>query len=300
MTELITITEIIVNATGAAVPAREVIATEALNDEQWESVLVETSGTVIALANQYGEWLINDGTGDAQIDDHVVEVPADLAVGQIYNVQGLSSYAYGSFELRATQIEQQVVLAPCVLGTVYVSEAHTSGEPEDYIELYNSGNTACNLAGFQLDDNVALTDLTFGDVTIEAGGYWIGYEDAENSFGSGLSSGGDIVVLADPTGDIRVVELGPSLAHYGQSFDADGNGCYADPTPGADNAECQETELITTGDLGCTYPGACNYDSEALFDDGSCEFLAGDLNGDHFVTASDLLMFLANFQATCE
>jgi hypothetical protein len=200
----------------------------------------------------------------------------------------------------AYALTSEIVVPACELGVVYVSEAHTSGDPEDYIEIYNSGDAPCSLEGFQLDDNVALSDFTFGDVTIEAGGYWLGYEDYENSFTSGLSSGGDIVVLANPAGDMRVVELGPSIAHYGQSFDADGNGCYAEPTPGADNADCQETELITVADQGCTYAGACNYNPEALFDDGSCEFLTGDLNGDHFVTASDLLLFLANFQATCE
>ncbi len=270
LTELITITEIIVNATGAAVPAHEVIATAALNDEQWESVLVETSGTVTALANQYGEWLVNDGTGDAQIDDHVVEVPADLAVGQIYNVQGLSSYAYGSFELRATQLEQQVVLAPCVLGTVYVSEAHTSGEPEDYIELYNSGDTDCLLTGFQLDDNVELADLTFGEVVIEAGGFWLGYEDAPDSFNSGLSSGGDLVVFADPQGNTLIVEAGPSVGNLSKSYDAEGNGCYTNPTPGAANDAC--------GVVGCTDETACNFNPEATNDDGSCSFSDGILD----------------------
>lgn len=273
LTELIQISDIVVNASGVALPAYEVIATNELNDEQWESVLVETTGTVAGLANQYGEWLISDGSGDAQIDDHNVEVPADLALGQIYTVQGISSYAYGSFELRATSLEQQVVLAPCVLGTVYVSEAHTSGEPEDYIEIYNSGDTDCLLTGFQLDDNVELADFTFGEVVIEAGGFWIGYEDAPDSFNSGLSSGGDLVVFADPDGNMLIVDAGPSIGNLSKSYDAEGNGCYTNPTPGAPNEAC--------GIVGCTDDTACNYNAEATNDDGSCTFSDGilDCNG---------------------
>ena len=53
------------------------------------------------------------------------------------------------------------------------------------------------LEGFQLDDNEELDDFTFGPVVIPAGGYWVGYEDENGSFSSGLSSSGDIIVFAD-------------------------------------------------------------------------------------------------------
>jgi hypothetical protein len=218
------------------------------------------------------------------------------------------------------------VTPACQLGVVYVSEAHTSGVPKDYIELYNSGSTDCSLEGFKLDDSPALNDLTFGDVVLEAGAYWIGYEDAAASFTSGLSSSGDIVVLADPSGASVTVVLEPSLAHYGQSFNAEGEGCYAEPTPGAANAACEATQVVTVDDLGCTYPTACNYDADALFDngtcdftscvgctyagacnfdasatidDGSCEFLEGDFDDNGYITISDLLQFLVVYQSSC-
>ena len=131
---------------------------------------------------------------------------------------------------------------PCVLGTVYVSEGHTSGDPEDYIELYNSGDTDCSLEGFQLDDNESLSDFTFGEVIISSGGYWIGYEDQDSSFSSGLSSGGDIIVFADSEDNYLIVTLDPSQEldslQLSQSFDENGEGCYTNPTPGAQNGEC--------------------------------------------------------------
>ena len=202
--------------------------------------------------------------------------------------------------LTAYALDSSAEYQPCSLDNVYISEGHTSGEPEDYIELYNDGDYPCSLEGFMLDDNTELTDLTFEDVIIEAGGYWLGYEDAEGSFGSGLSSGGDIIVLGDPNGDIRMVTLMPSLGEYSQSFDYYGNGCYTVPTPGEANEPCEDTGVYTLDDLGCTYEGACNYDPTALFDDGSCVYLEGDLNGDGYVTSSDLLDFLANFAQSCD
>ena len=130
----------------------------------------------------------------------------------------------------------------CSLGVVYVSEGHTSGDPEDYIELYNSGDEDCSLQGFQLDDSEELDDLTFGNVIIPGGGYWLGYEDAESSFSSGLSGSGDLIVLADSTGSLLIVELNQTEEMDGislsQSFDANGNGCYTSPTPGEANTEC--------------------------------------------------------------
>ena len=131
---------------------------------------------------------------------------------------------------------------PCELGVVYVSEGHTSGDPDDYIELYNSGDTDCSLEGFQLDNSEDLEDLTFGDIVIPAGGYWVGYEGHDNSFTSDLDSGGDIIVFADPDNNSLTVALEESQELDGvqlsQSFDANGVGCYTEPTPGSANGDC--------------------------------------------------------------
>jgi hypothetical protein len=151
----------------------------------------------------------------------------------------------------------------CILGDVYVSEGHTSGDPDDYIELYNSGDEDCSLKGFQLDDSEELDDLTFGDVIIPAGGYWLGYEDADSSFSSGLSGSGDLIVFADSTGSSLIVELNQTEEMDGislsQSFDADGNGCYTSPTPGLMNGECVTLSLGHNSSIPVDYSLSQNY-----------------------------------------
>ena len=182
-------------------------------------------------------------------------------------VLGCTDSTATNFNVDATQddnsCEYATAVEGCVLGVVYVSEAHGSGDPEDYIEIYNSGTEDCSMAGFMLDDNVSLSDLTFGDVVIPAGGYWLGYEDSLNSFTSGLGSSGDIVVLSDGV-DTLTVELGSSSTGLSHSYDASGVACLTNPTPGSTNEECAV--------LGCTDSTATNYDATSTFDDGSCMY----------------------------
>ena len=141
---------------------------------------------------------------------------------------------------------------PCILGEVYVSEAANRGVPDDYIEVYNGGSEECTLAGFQLDDSEELEDFTFGYIILAPGDFWIGYEDSTDSFNSGLNADGDIVVFADPEGDILIIILEESIAtedgvELSQSYGSDGTGCYTLPTPGESNTDC--VEFCILGDL---------------------------------------------------
>ena len=151
----------------------------------------------------------------------------------------------------------------CVLGEVYVSEAASSGDPEDYIEIFNAGDVECSLAGFQLDDSEDLDDLIFGNVILEPGAYWVGYEDSTDSFSSGLSSNGDIIVLADTSGNMLTVILEASVEVDGvqlsQSFDATGTGCYTMPTPGAVNDTCVTLNISNAGTIPTQFTLHQNY-----------------------------------------
>ncbi|MCS5645475.1 MAG: CotH kinase family protein, partial [Candidatus Marinimicrobia bacterium] len=163
-----------------------------------------------------------------------------------------------------SSVANETDVSACVLGTVYISEAHGKGDPEDYIEIFNSGDTDCSMLGFMLDDEQPFGDFTFGDVIIPAGAYWMGEEDAEGSFGSGIGGGGDNLYLGDTLGNVLMVEsLDGDLG--ATNFTADGAGCSAEPTPGTLNAEC--TVFVE----GCTDEAALNYNPDANLNTG-CEY----------------------------
>ena len=66
-----------------------------------------------------------------------------------------------------------------------------------------------------------------------------------------------------------------------------------------DDGSCEVTSCA-----GCTYVSAPNYDPNALFDDGSCTFTLdttcpGDLDGDGLVSSVDLLAFLTVYGGDC-
>ena len=76
--------------------------------------------------------------------------------------------------------------------------------------------------------------------------------------------------------------------------------CNFDSAATVDDGSC---EFVSCIDLGCTYPEATNFSPNATNDDGSCMFgeasCVGDLNLDGLVATSDLLVFLSVFGESC-
>lgn len=78
--------------------------------------------------------------------------------------------------------------------------------------------------------------------------------------------------------------------------------CNYDSTADTDDGSC---DFVTCLVPGCTYEGALNFDMMATNDDGSCIFTEGstscatDINADGVITVADLLLLLTDFGATC-
>ena len=54
----------------------------------------------------------------------------------------------------------------------------------------------------------------------------------------------------------------------------------------SNNDECEYSSFIN---FGCTYENSLNYDTGADVDDGSCEVLNGDMNGDQIINILDII-----------
>ncbi|MBO73731.1 MAG: hypothetical protein CMD33_00480 [Flavobacteriales bacterium] len=101
-----------VQSSGNALPAAEMLATTAINDEQWECVLLSMTGECANADAGYGEWHLNDGSGIGVIDDIGYNAIGDslsadggatyaplLEQGRSYRVVGPNFYAYGAWKL---------------------------------------------------------------------------------------------------------------------------------------------------------------------------------------------------------
>ncbi|MBK11944.1 MAG: hypothetical protein CL849_00255, partial [Crocinitomicaceae bacterium] len=70
-----------------------------------------------------------------------------------------------------------------------------------------------------------------------------------------------------------------------------------------DDGSC---EYLCVGITGCTYPGATNYEAAANCENGTCEFppfannlCIFDLDGNGYIGAADLIVFLGVYEMTC-
>lgn len=98
-------------SSGNDLPAAEVLATNGINDEQWECVLVSMTGECVNPDAGYGEWHLNDGSGIGVIEDIGYDAIDDsltndgtsyvpmLEQGRDYRVTGPNFFAYGAWKL---------------------------------------------------------------------------------------------------------------------------------------------------------------------------------------------------------
>ena len=99
-----------VQSSGNALPASETLAPGAINDEQWECVLVEMTGTVTGITANFGEWILSDGAGQGMaaslgynaVNDSVLVDGVNVALvqdGSNYRVTGPNFYSFGNWKV---------------------------------------------------------------------------------------------------------------------------------------------------------------------------------------------------------
>ncbi len=98
LTIITAVTNIDVLSQGNTLPTPQSLFTSNINEEQWEGVLLEITGVVTQGDAGFGEWIINDGSGPARIDNLGIEItPVDEGVQ--YSVRGPNYFSFGFFKL---------------------------------------------------------------------------------------------------------------------------------------------------------------------------------------------------------
>ncbi|PID28433.1 MAG: hypothetical protein CSB55_04555, partial [Candidatus Cloacimonadota bacterium] len=104
--------EIEVLSSGNELPEPIILNTNEANNEEYEACLVKVENvTVTETQNNYGEWKVNDGSGDVQIDDGFfyldsVDPVIEPAVGMTFSfISGLVDFSFDSYGIHPRSID---------------------------------------------------------------------------------------------------------------------------------------------------------------------------------------------------
>ncbi|MGB6035116.1 MAG: T9SS type A sorting domain-containing protein [Cryomorphaceae bacterium] len=173
LTRVNNLTDLTVETSGNALPAAEVLTTAAAGTEEWEGVLIQVL-EVTCTDNDlgFGEWSINDGSGDYRVDDELYNAAPQLLVG--YDLTGVAHFSFGDFKLFPRDAADVVLNTNAnELGLAFeasaIGEAETAGtitieveiinpaDVETTVEVAVTGGTAVNGTNYNFTDPTVLT-----------------------------------------------------------------------------------------------------------------------------------------------
>ena len=153
---------IVINAQGADLPAAEMLTTATVaSDEQWEGVLVQVTGDVSTESLGFGEWGMDDSSGECVIDDRGYDAigTGNVTLGSTWQVTGPLDYSYGAFKIQPRS-EADALLYGCTSSSasnynpgagiddgscefsgetcgIFFSEYSEGSSNNKYLEIYN-------------------------------------------------------------------------------------------------------------------------------------------------------------------
>jgi hypothetical protein len=167
----------IVVSSGNPLPAPEILPSGDVSQEQWESVLVRVEDATVTDDDLgYGEWLVDDGSGDVVVDD-MGSYSYTPTNGELLDyVQGPLFYSYGAFKIEPRDNDDIAVYVPPP-PVVSIMDIQGSGQYSPYNGqiVETSGVVTlftANGANFWLQDPTGDGDpLTSDGIFVSGGGY---------------------------------------------------------------------------------------------------------------------------------
>ena len=94
---------IVIQAQGSDLPTPELLATSAVAaGEEWEGVLVQVTADVSNESLGFGEWGVDDSSGECRVDDRGYDAigTGNVVAGSTWQVTGPLDYSYGDFKIQ--------------------------------------------------------------------------------------------------------------------------------------------------------------------------------------------------------
>lgn len=169
LTEIGFVTNVTVVNSGNAQPTPAVVTTLAAAEEQYESVLVQVTNATCTNADAgFGQWTVNDGSGDRLIDDQIYSYTPTL--NNVYAVTGVTMLSFS-----------EVKIYPRISADITV-QGFASIEENNSFEMYpNPASEFINL-NVQADDLVSIYSITGELVVLSNGEQQIDISSLEAGF----------------------------------------------------------------------------------------------------------------------
>ncbi len=177
-TQIGTVTEMTILNSGNTPQVANITTAEA-NQESYESVLVKVEGTNNGAVDQYGQWPINDGSGNILIDDFLFAYTPTQ--GNSYQVTGIATYSFSERKILPRSAEDIVdlgvsdapaisITSPANNSTIYTDAVDVEFTVSNFT-LGTDGKIAYAIDGgtveYQItNNNITFTGLTDGSHTV--------------------------------------------------------------------------------------------------------------------------------------
>ena len=173
------------NASSGNTVVKTIVTTGAALAEMYEGVLVNVPVTNCTVAtNGFGEWTINDGSGDCIVDDFLLGTTYNAVVGGPYDVTGIIDYAFGSFLMQPRTLADIITS----VGINEIATLQTSIYPNPANEFLNveapanSNVTIISIAGKNVMNTTTNNAVEMIDVSsLESGSYIVSISNS-NAF----------------------------------------------------------------------------------------------------------------------
>jgi len=139
MTELKNLSEFTILSTGNTIPDPFIASTQQVaTEESLEGVLVQVNNVeVTQTQNQYGEWYVDDGTGECQIDDGIYTYPDPEIGDEFSSITGVVEYAFGEYGLNPRSADDFVLPPPQNIQIQIIgNEIHLSWDAVQNANIY--------------------------------------------------------------------------------------------------------------------------------------------------------------------